>query len=281
LFLAGLFHGVLILGITFSGDDKPAVELPTSLEVVIVTRDYQDRPPPDDARLLAQQNLVGSGNTSRDEPLKTALQQARPAPPGPNQAGQPETSPQTAEREGTRAVVTARLDSPDHLAARQPGDRDQSVQAQQRALPGSPTPVEIVGEPDSQTVLKDNRDRELLVSANTRESHIATYLNDWKRKVERIGTLNFPAVARGRGPAGYPTLEVAIGADGNIRQVVVRRSSGRPVLDQAAMQILKLAAPFKPFPESLRRDYDVIRFAYEWHFTAGSLNGRVLTADGS
>jgi periplasmic protein TonB len=64
-------------------------------------------------------------------------------------------------------------------------------------------------------------------------------------------------------------LEVAIAADGSLQEVIVRSSSGQRGLDLAAVQILRLAAPFAPFPESLRREYDVLRFAYEWRFSEG------------
>ena len=57
-------------------------------------------------------------------------------------------------------------------------------------------------------------------------------------------------------------------------RIVVRRSSGDKALDQAALKILRLAAPFAPLPESIRKDYDVLRFAYEWDFSAGTSGGR-------
>lgn len=73
-------------------------------------------------------------------------------------------------------------------------------------------------------------------------------------------------------------LEVAINADGRLKEVVVRSSSGQRELDQAAMEILRLAAPFEPFPEGLRADYDVLRFAYEWRFSEGAGSVRARTA---
>jgi protein TonB len=66
---------------------------------------------------------------------------------------------------------------------------------------------------------------------------------------------------------GRPTLEVVIGADGRLNDIVVRRSSGDRALDQAALKILRLAAPFDPLPQSIRANYDVLRFAYEWDFS--------------
>jgi protein TonB len=108
--------------------------------------------------------------------------------------------------------------------------------------------------------------------ADTRESLIATYLDRWKLRIERVGTLNFPNEARRRGMSGNPVLEVAIRADGGLEQVVVRRSSGHRELDNAALGIVRLAAPFDPFPPAMRERYPVLRFAYEWQFLKGQLS---------
>ena len=114
--------------------------------------------------------------------------------------------------------------------------------------------------------------------ADTRESLIAGYLDGWKRRIERVGTLNFPDEARRQALSGNPVLEVAISADGSLDQVVVRRSSGHRELDNAALRIVRLAAPFDPFPRAMREQYPVLRFAYEWQFLKGRLgDGSVYT----
>jgi protein TonB len=120
--------------------------------------------------------------------------------------------------------------------------------------------------------LKGQTQRELLVTANTRESSVAVYLDAWRRKVERIGTLNYPmdVIRRGR-MSGNPVLEVQLLADGSLGQAVVRRSSGFPELDQAAVAILKLAAPYDPFPPRLAQNHDALRLVYEWQFLGGAI----------
>jgi protein TonB len=107
------------------------------------------------------------------------------------------------------------------------------------------------------------------VVPNTRESRIAPYLDAWRRKIERLGTLNFPQAVRQRGVVGNPVLEVAIKANGNLGDAIVRRSSGRKEVDQAALSILRLASPFDPFPTALRTQYQELRFVYEWQFLEG------------
>jgi protein TonB len=58
-----------------------------------------------------------------------------------------------------------------------------------------------------------------------------------------------------------------------LERVVVRRSSGHRELDAAAIDIVRLAAPFDPFPAAMRERYPVLRFAYEWQFLNGRLGG--------
>jgi protein TonB len=107
---------------------------------------------------------------------------------------------------------------------------------------------------------------ELYVTADTRASRLAPYLNDWRQKVERIGTLNYPSVAQRRGLSGNPVIEVALQRDGKLKSARIQRSSGYPEIDAAALGILRLASPFDPFPPQLAREYLTIRFVYEWSF---------------
>jgi protein TonB len=106
---------------------------------------------------------------------------------------------------------------------------------------------------------------------------LAPYLDAWRRKVERIGTLNFPAVARTTSAGASPLVSVAIAADGKVESALIRRSSGDPELDQAALATLKLASPFDPFPPELAAQYRVLHFAYEWQFTGGRNEHGILS----
>jgi protein TonB len=124
--------------------------------------------------------------------------------------------------------------------------------------------------------LPDGQDdaRTLVATPSTRESGLAEYLDGWRRRVERVGTANYPTELLGNIDAGRPTLEVVIAANGRLDDIVVRPSSGDKALDQAALKKLPLAAPFAPLPDTNRKDYDVLRFAYEWDFAGGAAGGR-------
>jgi periplasmic protein TonB len=121
--------------------------------------------------------------------------------------------------------------------------------------------------------LRGEAKHELWIAADTRESDVAVYLDSWRRKIERVGTINFPAVARREKFSGTPVIEVTIAADGKLLQTVIRRSSGHAEIDEAAVRILRLAAPFDPFPSDLTAKHDEIRIAYEWQFLGGAAQG--------
>ena len=270
LFLAALIHGVVILGVTFGTPDG-GFQPVTSLDVVLVLDTARQAEAPDDARALAQQNLDGAGNVADTPALTTAARGAvEPLPPGPERGG--EARPTTPGHRAADALVVTT--APGNAAPPQEDRGEPAVRpaSQRTAVPGAATMVEVIDAPARETLISDPDPRELVISASTRESRIAAYLSNWKRKVERVGTLNFPRQVRGN---AAPTLEVAIAADGRLAEAIVLESSGQPALDEAAMEILRIAAPFEPFPEFLRSEYDVLRFAYEWRFGPDGGIGRM------
>jgi protein TonB len=193
LFIAALLHGVIILGVTFRAEPHSRVqERATSLEVVLVTRDYRNLPTPHEASLLAQQNLIGRGNAAAGTPVRTAVSSWIPAlEMGPDQLGagiaaRPSGTPLPARMELTTSAPTNRSVLRDRS-----GQLDQAVM-RSPLPPGEVTPVDVLAQPDNVNQVPDRHPRELLVSASTQESRVASYLNTWKSKVERIGTLNFP-----------------------------------------------------------------------------------------
>jgi protein TonB len=141
-------------------------------------------------------------------------------------------------------------------------------------------PADAAG-PDDDTgpaQLQGPKRDELWVTPDSRAASLAPYLDSWRHKVERIGTLNYPSAARRSGVARSPVLEVAINASGTLARAVIRESSGDPRLDQASLDILKLASPFDPFPAELERQYHVLRFAYEWQFVGGRVQAGGVSA---
>ncbi len=269
LFIAALLHAVLILGVTFSALELPSAgETVDAMEVVLLTRDYEKRNAPDDAAYLAQQSLTGSGNTAEDDPLRVAYGRGtNPVLPGPEINGAQQQASQPADQAQAQELLYARNPDADQVALFKPRLEAESRQLQ-TGMPGTANTVEILALPDVETVLRGAKPRQLIVSANTRESRIATYLDGWKRRVERVGTMNFPSLDKLQ---RNPILSVSISASGDLEEVIIVTSSGSGELDMAAVNILRMAAPFEAFPDFMGSDYDSLKFSYEWRFSGGSV----------
>lgn len=271
LFLAGLFHLIVILGITFAPPRRDDSLVPT-LEVLLVAETLPEALANERASYLAQRTQQGSGNDADTTRQPGAVGAAEESPgdidgsAGVQSMSSPaggEASILTGSDRGSRFIADA-MDPSATLPT-----------LPQRSLAGDHSPLAGVDD-DSDLRLRGTERRELLVTPSTRSSDVAVYLDAWKRRVEQVGTLHFPNEARRRDLSGNPVIEVALAANGNLMNVQVRRSSGHAELDSAAIAILKLATPFEAFPEELAARHDVLRFAYEWQFVGGRLAGSAV-----
>lgn len=264
-FLAALLHGVVILGITFGAASGSGAT--PGLKVLLVSDEVPEADRNDDATYLAQRTQLGSGSGAQS---RTPRSQARPGEPRAAPASEPDM--ETAER-----VLTANAPASTMRyigAVEKPRVPQRSAGAVQHA----PLPQAVAGEDSDSDALAGKEREELWITPDTRESVVAPWLDAWRRRIERLGTLNYPAAARQAPGISSPVLEVAITADGRLASAVVQRSSGSAALDDAAISILKLASPFEPFPRDLAAHYRVLRFAYAWEFAAGRAARGVVTA---
>ena len=117
---------------------------------------------------------------------------------------------------------------------------------------------------------KAKRPRRKFISASTREYKYAAYMEAWRSKVERVGNLNYPDVARKRKLSGSLILAVDLNSDGSINQIIIRKSSGHKVLDDAAIRIVELAAPYAPFPKQIANETDILSIVRTWQFINNS-----------
>ena len=239
-----------------------------SLEVVLVNAKSKERPAK--AEALAQANLNRGGTVEDDLRAKTPLPLTEPRKPGKDlaeaQRRQRSLEAQQAEllakaREAqTRVPASAQrqpdIDNPGH----QPSGRDLA----DLALAAMRLQAQI----DRQVEEYQKRPRKKFIGANVAEYRFAQYEEDWRAKVERVGTLNYPAEARGR-VYGNLRLTVTIRPDGNVESVELDRSSGLKVLDAAAFKIVRMAGPFAAFPPDIRRDTDLLVITRTWFFGQG------------
>jgi len=251
LVLAGLLHGLIILGISFSTPYE-SKQIDHGMEVVLVSDELPDARDNPTATYLSQRTQTGSGNTQERRTARL---------------------PSPSQKEATAVPKAARsaTDASDQLLSSNNGRRPTAIQV----LPVPETPgrdatnTTASRKGDDELVLRGVTRDELYISADTQASRLAPYLDAWRRRVERVGTLNFPTAARRRGLTGNPVIEVTLRRDGRLQSARLQRSSGHPEIDAAALDILRLASPFDPFPQDLARDYRTLRFPYEWHFESG------------
>jgi protein TonB len=272
-FLAALIHGIVILGVTFSSPGSKAdSDGAPALEVVLVNDQAPSVAKNPNAQYLSERSQKGSGNTLKRE-----------------RALIPKSSLMPVERLGIPsgtglAELQAGTDTGDEelIATHTPAQKILYFASPTAATESSQLPLLLEKRPD--LAMTPNSDgvelrmrgearEQLWIAADTRESDVAVYLDSWRRKIERVGTMNFPDAARRQKLSGTPVIEVTIRADGRLLQTLIRRSSGHAEIDEAAMRILKLAAPFDPFPGELSAKHDEIRIAYEWQFLGGASQG--------
>ncbi|MBK1693848.1 hypothetical protein CKO09_03710 [Chromatium weissei] len=275
LLSAGLLHVVVIGSVQFA-PPAPAPTLPdTALDVLLLRDIVPTSAPPVANATPASQRQIGDsprGNASVTTALVPSDMPEAPTSVAPSSKAL--KSPKPPKQVQKQAVIH---ESP---PASPPVDVDAL------ALPAMPTATaasifasqgaeitQLNQTLNDREALEGGRLRRQAVSASTRELRYANYLAAWARKVERIGNLNYPQAARDQQLYGNLILHVAVRADGSVEHIRVVRSSGLNVLDQAAIDIVKLSAPYAPFPPEIAKDTDVLDIVRTWQFTRRGVLG--------
>lgn len=271
-FLAIAVHAAIILGVTFTylkgGPSTHTMEVTLAQNRSITA--------PEVADFLAPFNQAGSG-TLDEKQLTTTPQLAefqdteiRNMLPMATQS----TFESPEPREILRAITTespsqakSLMDQTDAVNNR---DREH-VRTQKSLLERSLEIASLEARLDRQRQIYAKRPRiRRLTSLSTKASADAFYLNSWRRRIETIGNLNYPEEARRRKLYGSLRLLVAVLPDGALKEVAILESSGHKVLDDSAVRIVKLAAPFAPFPRKLSETTDILEIIRTWQFRKNS-----------
>ena len=267
--LALLLHALIVLGIVFAPSDKagPRYEF---MEIVLV---QQSGDAPEEAEALAPANLQGGGDTTSfaaPAPLPQAEQTevsepaAAPPPQPPAPATAPEPEPEPVPEVVEQLAVAAEEPAP---ALPEPqGEPETKRPSASELVTDSLKMAALNTELERRTETAANNPKRKFISASTREYKYAAYMEAWRAKVERVGNLNYPEEARKRKISGNLVLDVALNPDGKINQITILHSSGHRVLDDAAIRIVELAAPYAPFPDDIRKDTDVLHINRTWQF---------------
>lgn len=256
----------LLLALHFKFPDASRAMRDKALDIILVNAKSAKRPA--DPQALAQANLDGGGNTDENRRARTSLPQTRQQAPG-NDLEQMQRRVRELEAQQEKLLTQAR--SLRHTATLQNGqEQPQPAAASGLDLADSARAMaRLEGEIAQATDEYNKRPRKKNIGARAEEYRFAQYIETWRQKVERIGTLNYPEAARGK-LYGSLLLTIAIKADGSLaREPEINRSSGQKVLDEAARRIVQMAAPYAPFPPDIRRDTDILEITRTWYFTQG------------
>ena len=258
LFIATAVHALIILGVGFEAFDQDPLDKTTpTLDITVVNPTKSL--PPEDYDYLAESSQEGAGNTEEKvRPQQQMMEQA------------PAVAP--AEDKPAPTQVLTRDDSLENIE--EPSETETDKKSEQ------PSATELVNRSLEMLALDRQINQSLLayskkprskfISARTKEFKYASYMRDWVAKVERVGELNYPDAARRQNLSGKLIVQVAVYPDGSVRDITIRKPSGHKILDDAAVRIVKLAAPFAPFPDSISKDTDVLFITRTWVFTSSN-----------
>jgi len=241
---------------------------PHSLDVVLVNARTSERPT--QAEALAQANLDGGGNVDQPRRAKAPLPVTDAREPGRNLV-EARRRVQQLEAQQRQLLAQAR-----EAPARVPEEAHQAAPAAEPApqLSGrdladlSLAAMRLQAQIDKRVEEYQKRPRKRFIGARATEYRFALYEEGWRAKIERVGTLHYPAEARGK-LYGNLRLTVTLRPDGSIEGVELDRTSGLKVLDEAAFRIVQMAAPFAAFPADIRKDTDLLVITRTWFFAQG------------
>lgn len=270
--LSILVHA-FVLALHFTPDLKPKQKAKDqALEVILVNA--RSRQKPIDPQALAQANLDGGGTVDQDRRASTPL----PVSPREKTGDQlVDTQRRVQELESQQQKLLSELKSGPALNRQEHRlEQPDPTPEQKKTLTGDELAASAAATARNLAAIARNVDdynkkpRKAYALTRTQEYAFARYIDDWRQKIERIGSLNYPPAARGK-VYGNVTLTVEIRQDGEVASIALERSSGHKVLDDAAIRIVRMAAPYPSFPDHIRREYDILSITRTLIFARGDL----------
>jgi protein TonB len=262
LVISLLLHGT-VLSIHF-GAKLPRQLHNSGLDVILVNSRSAKKPK--DVQALAQVDQDGGGTTDENK-IATS-----PLPPSPVQQSGAQTAQSLQRRleqlEKQRRILTAQ-DSKNRARLAEVMEKTEAMQSPTDGHALAESALELArlqAQVDRNLETYNKRPRMNFEGARTLGIAGAQYIEDWRQKVERIGTLNYPPSAKGR-ISGALVLTVQIDKEGNVVDVVIEKTSGHKVLDEAAKRVVRLASPYPPLPPSVVQTTDILVITRVWKFT--------------
>ena len=272
IFFALAIHAILILGISFDLMDN-SNDVITTMEVTLVHQRSNEEP--EEADYLAQENQLGGGSQQSKSRPSSPFSNPLPIPekgfaPNSRRAMTPPHIKEAKKQTEIMSVDQANLKTSDQKLKEESTITTKSLTAAQ-LFERSQQIAKLSAEINKLKEAYQQTPKHTWVhGANAKKYRFASYMDAWRAKVERIGNLNYPAIVTRKKLTGSLLLDVAINPDGTIRSARITRSSGYRELDQAALRIVNMAAPFPPLTKEILKDTDVLHIPRVWRFQQGS-----------
>lgn len=270
LLVALVLHAAVALGVGFDLATQTPVEPNQSLDIVLVN--WASEEAPDDPDYLAQASQRGGGDTT--DPVRPTEQVSALTPSldqGDAEVNTQQAAP--AEAVDSRRYITA-TESETTTELDESADESEEIPlpTAQELIMQAQEMARLNAELTDTQMVRSKSPRRKFISANTRQYEFASYMQAWVAKVERVGNLNYPEEARQRNVSGSLIMTVGINTDGSIESITIQQPSGYDVLDQAAQQIVQIAAPYTPLPAELTENVDVLHITRTWKFSQGTIS---------
>lgn len=266
LFIATILHGVIILGISFSQSRFNNDYMPRPLDIILVQTQSDEAP--EDAKNIAQFNQQASGSQDTPDKPSSPVTSKLPTPsagiaatPQPRQSA--EVQLEQAQKKlhslnATEQVVTDEQ-TQQLRETETPREREQRMRETKIA--------QLAAELEERQRRYAERPKIHFIDASSAKSAVeARYVNDWVKRVEAIGNLNYPEKAKLEMISGKLILNVLLDHDGTVLKVQTAVSSGSRILDNAAIEIVKISSPFPTFPGEMQSKYDQLMITRTWSF---------------
>ncbi len=263
VFIAALFHVIILLGVNFASPEAKKVN--KAIEITLVNSAV--RKEPKNANYLAQENQIGAGlKKQKPKPNQQKIPQIAKKKQKKGKIKQPKKKKTAVHRVITQKKkvkkakkVTVKPKKSTSKKTTKPTEL--SMEALERQIAQLGERVKYLKQSAEKTTIK------FVNSISAHKYVAAQYVRDWERKVERIGNLNYPKIARKQGFSGTLSMDVGIKSNGSIYNLRIVKSSGNKALDDAAKRIVRMSAPFSPLPAQISKQLDVLIIRRVWRFS--------------
>ncbi|RVU85857.1 energy transducer TonB [Leucothrix sargassi] len=253
---AAVVHGAIILGTGFGLPEPNVANKSTLLDITIVRTESDTAPK--EADYVAQSNQQGSGSLKEKSRITSPFASDNPSETdGDQMFASEETAPDIVikpepkiltTKGQTNNIIKKQIEE-DEVKEPKVVSQDISEKAEEIAT--------LMAEMNKDEKRYAKRPRIHFVDSISAKSAVeAEYIQNWAKKLERIGNINFPEEAIRLSLSGTLILNATLDRAGRVVEMEITVSSGNRTLDKAALRIVKLAAPYQPLPAEVRKKYD-------------------------